>query len=209
MLFRDNGTSRHDATRSPDVSIGNGSVAVGPDSQRQHVRVDRAPLRPFRHASSRWPRRILSGEPVAGEFPIVSPRCPNELACGHSGRNSRGPESVLRIPRWVNHGRSTQHRSIGRHTSRPLQLPGCLRRAHTLTPPSASDRALDSATASDTNGHSPAQHPQAGAGPAYAPSAPHERDDHCSNAGTQGASAPDRRPSRRGCDPSIPVESCQ
>ena len=99
--------------------------------------------------------------------------------------------------------------SIGRHTSRPLKLPGCLRRAHTLTPPSASDRALDSATASDTNGHSPAQRPQPGSGPAYTPSVPHERDDHCSNAGTQGASAPDWWPSRRACNPTIPVDGSE
>src|SRR5713226_7840806 len=52
------------------------------------------------------------------------------------------PESLLRIPRWFTQGRSTRRRSIGRHTSQPSELSGS-RVAHTLTPPSASDRALD------------------------------------------------------------------
>jgi hypothetical protein len=40
-----------------------------------------------------------------------------------------GPESVLRIFRWVTEGRSPRRRSIGRHTSRPSKLPGHPRRA--------------------------------------------------------------------------------
>jgi hypothetical protein len=79
----------------------------------------------------------------------------NSLAVTRAGTD--GPESMLRIPRWVTQEQSTRRRSIGRHTSRPSELPGRLGRAHTLTPPSASDRALDSAAASDTNRHSPAE----------------------------------------------------
>jgi pimeloyl-ACP methyl ester carboxylesterase len=77
-----------------------------------------------------------------------------------------------------------------------------------LTPPSACNRAHDRATASDTNEDS-RRRPRPTAIPGDAPPAPHGRDDGCSNAGSRGASSPDRRPSRTGCDPGIPVESCQ
>jgi hypothetical protein len=50
-----------------------------------------------------------------------------------------------------------------------------------LTPPSAFDRANDSAAASDTNGYSRGRRPRPGSTPADSPPAPHGRSDHCSN----------------------------
>ena len=72
-----------------------------------------------------------------------------------------------------------------------------------VTRPSACDTAHDSAAATDTPGDSPARRPGPGSAPAVAPPAPHACDARCSTAGTRGASAPDRRPSRTTCGPDI------
>src|ERR1700688_3312934 len=53
-----------------------------------------------------------------------------------------------------------------------------------VRPPWASDRAHDSATASDTTGHWPGHRPPPCWVPAYAPPVPHGRDDRYGTAGT-------------------------
>jgi len=78
-----------------------------------------------------------------------------------------------------------------------------------LTPPSAFDRAHDSALPSDARGDSHGRRPCLGSILADSSPAPHALDDRCSSAGNRRASSPDRQPSRIGCGPGIRAESCR
>jgi hypothetical protein len=118
---------------------------------------------------------------VGGEFPALPHRRPNELALPVI---RPGPKSVLRFPRWFTQGRRKRRLSIRRHFAHLGVVRQAASRTH-LTPPSVSDRARDSAAASDTHRRSPVRRPRPV--PACVPSAPHGRDDRYSNAGTRGA----------------------
>ena len=107
--------------------------------------------------------------PVGGEFPIVSQRRRANAHCGDSAWPESGSPPVS-----LRGGPHGGVQSVD--TSRRSDWPRRRRRAR-VTPRSASDTGHDSATASDTNRHSPTRRPRPCSVPAYAPPAAHALDD--------------------------------
>jgi hypothetical protein len=121
------------------AGTGSGSVAVGPDSPRQHVRADRVPLPPIGHSSTRWPRRILSGELL--EF---TGNCASRASSCRSGRchDSCGDVVAHRHRPGERSSRITWQRSCRWTSSRcRLSMAACYSCSSPLPPPSP-DRAL-------------------------------------------------------------------